>query len=70
MWHHRQRQRRHTKALGFMATELAKFVGADHHRWQAACFYLDSVMDTPRRTRASITRANKHRVATPDEVGK
>jgi hypothetical protein len=68
MRHQGNGQRWHAQALSFVAAELTEFIGAEHHRRHAARFYLDGVVDTPRRTGASIAGAHKDRVALQDDV--
>jgi hypothetical protein len=51
-----------------VAAELTEFIGTEQHRRYAARFYLDGVVDTPRRTGASIAGANKDRIAPQDDV--
>ena len=68
MRHQGNWQRWHAQARGFVAAELTEFIGAEHHRRHATRFYLDSVVDTPRRTGASISGANKDRVTPQDDV--
>jgi hypothetical protein len=68
MRHQDDRQRWHAQALGFVAAKLAELISADHDCWQAVHFHLDGVVDTPRRTGASIPRANKYHITAHHKV--